>query len=135
METVKKRTRDISFYSEKNGAMVMVHTQFARDYAKFLETRDDIASYEAGYPLETERFVHVSPVGIRPSYFQSKWVSDFMICCADGSCGIRELVTEAQLSKRAVVEKLELSRRYWAGRDIADWKIVVMGEKGEKEQP
>lgn len=49
---------------------------------------------------------------------------------ADGSIGIREIVTEAMLSKRANVEKLEFSRRYWSSSEsVKDWKIVIM-EKG-----
>ena len=38
---------------------------------------------------------------------------------------IREIISAEQLRKRAEVEKLELSRRYWNGLDIDDWRIVV----------
>ena len=37
MERAGKKTRDIQFFSEKNGGMVCLHSPTARDYAKYLE--------------------------------------------------------------------------------------------------
>lgn len=130
MEKTGTKTRDIQFFSQKNQSMVLIHTRWARDYAKHLEEQSWVAGYEAGVPLELERFSHVNPVDIRPDYFQVEWVSDFLIYFADGRKGIRELATIEGLRKRATVEKLELSRRYWAALDISDWKIVVMDGGG-----
>ena len=36
MERAGKKTRDIQFFSEKNGGMVCLHSPAARDYAKYL---------------------------------------------------------------------------------------------------
>ena len=59
-----------------------------------------------------------------------EWATDFVIYYADGSMGIREIVTETMLAKRANIEKLEFSRRYWSvSESVKDWKIVIM-EKG-----
>lgn len=130
MEKAGTKTRDIQFYSGKNQSMVLVHTRWARDYAKLLEEQSWIAGYEAGVPLELGRFSHINPIDIRPDYFQTPWVSDFLLHYADGRKGVRELVLPDSLKKRAIVEKLELSRRYWAALDISDWKIVVMDGGG-----
>lgn len=129
MEKAGVKTRDIQFYSTKNGQMVCVHSRWARDYAKYLEEQAWVEGYEAGVPLELERFSHVNPVDIRPEYFQAAWGSDFLIHCADGRTGIRELVLADNLKKRSTLEKLELSRRYWSVLDITDWKIVLIGGK------
>lgn len=126
MEKAGMKTRDIQFFSEKNQTMVVTHTRWARDYAKYLEAQSWVSSYEAGVPLELERFQHVNPVDIRPDYFQTPWVSDFLLRYADGRAGVRELVLADGLKKRATIEKLELSRRYWAALDVADWKIVML---------
>ena len=125
MEKASIKTRDIIFFSKKNGGMVCVHTQAARDYAKWLEEQEWVEGYETNYPLELDKFSHVNPVDIRPDYFQLQWVSDFYIRYADGRIGIREVVKKDALLKRAVVEKLELSRRFWAALDVADWKVIL----------
>lgn len=54
--------------------------------------------------------------------------SDFYIRHADGTAAVRELVSAADLTKRAEVEKLELSRRYWAALGVSDWKVVITGQ-------
>lgn len=125
MEKAKRRTRDIKFKSLKNKEVVCVHSQQARDYAAYLEIQDPVESYETNYPLDMERFAHVNPVGIRNTYFQMKWTSDFYIHYVDGRIGVRELTTVENLKKQAVIEKLELSRRYWSALDVAEWKVVI----------
>lgn len=126
MERAGKKTRDIQFFSEKNGRMVCLHSPTARDYAKYLEQQPWVASYEAGPPLSEELYCHVSPVGIRGLYFKTSWVSDFLLHFADGRRGIRELVRADALQKASTVERLEFSRRYWAVTDIDEWKVVLV---------
>ena len=36
-----------------------------------------------------------------------------------------------QLIKKADIQKLELSRRYWKRLDVDDWKVVVMARGGD----
>ena len=55
-----------------------------------------------------------------------------MVTLADGRKEIREIINSGQLRKRAVVEQLELSRRYWSALDVSDWKVVVDGMKGQE---
>lgn len=128
MEKIGQKTRNISFYSEKNGKMICLHSRHARDYAKYLEAQSWVERYEAGPPLSQELYAHISSVGIRGAYFQVPWASDFLIHFADGRKGIRELVATEGLRRKNIIEKLEFSRRYWAATDVDDWKVVLLPE-------
>ena len=129
MERAGKKTRDIQFFSKKNGAMVCLHSPAARDYAKYLEEQPWAVSYEAGAPLSEDLYCHISPVGIRGLYFKTSWESDFLLHFADGRRGIRELVREDTLQKASTAERLEFSRRYWAATDNDEWKVVLLPNK------
>ena len=128
MEKIGQRTRDINFYSEKNGKMICLHSRHARDYAKYLEAQSWVERYEAGPHLSQELYAHISPVGIRGAYFRVPWASDFLIHFADGRKGIRELISAEGLKRKNIVEKLEFSRRYWAATDVDSWKVVLLPE-------
>ena len=119
------KTRDFQWWSVKNGALIRVHSQTARDYGKWLEGQPEVEAFETEKALELERLPHVTLTGIRKLYFQTQWCSDFYIRFADGRIGVRELAPSAALDKQAEVEKLELSRRYWAAMSITDWKVVL----------
>lgn len=127
MERAGVRTRDIRFWSNKNNSMICVHNRWAKDFAKNLEEWSWVESYEVCVPLNSNHFPHISPVDIRSGYFSEIWTSDFLIHCTDGRKEIRELVQVEQLKRRATIEKLELSRRYWATVDTDSWKIVLIG--------
>ena len=126
VEKVGVKTRDIQFYSEKGGIIIKVHSKQARDYAKWLEGETWVESYEAACPWDMTRYPHIDRIGIRPAYFETEWASDFLLHYTDGRVGVRELVTAKQLQKKADLEKLELSRRYWAVLDVSDWKVVMI---------
>ncbi|WP_097006947.1 hypothetical protein [Lacrimispora amygdalina] len=130
MDKAGGKRRDINFRSNKNQMVVCVHSREAREYAKILEHEKNVVSYEACWELEKERYQYVNTLDIRKDYFDTVWASDFVLHFVDGSIGIREIVTETMLSKRANIEKLEFSRRYWSTSNATDWKIVIM-EKGE----
>lgn len=122
--------RDISFRSEKNQKVVCVHSREAREYARVLESDELVVTFEACYKLDLERYQFINPIDIRKDYFEIEWATDFVLHFADGSMGIREIVTEAMLAKRANIEKLEFSRRYWSSSEsVKDWKIVLMSRK------
>ena len=127
-DKVGKKTRDIAYHSGKNGGMVVVHSEAARAYSKYLEERPEVASYEACKQLDINRLDALQKTDIRGEYFREWWVSDFYIRHADGTASVRELVSAADLTKRAEVEKLELSRRYWAALSVNDWKVVITGK-------
>lgn len=82
-------------------------------------------SYEAGCPLDADIMGRISRAGIRTDYLQTGWATDFMLEYADGHKGVRELILREQLKKKAYVERLELSRRYWAVTDT-EWMVVIM---------
>lgn len=128
MDRAGKRVRDISYHSPKNGGMVVVHSEVARAYSRYLEERPEVTSYEACKPLGAARLNGIQKTDIRGEYFQGQWTSDFCIRFSDGTTGVRELVSASDLTKRAEVEKLELSRRYWAALGVSDWKIVIAGK-------
>lgn len=130
MDKAVGKRRDITFRSEKNQKVMCVHSREAREYARILESDELVVSYEVCQGLDMERYQFVSSLDLRKDYFAVEWATDFILHYADGSTGIREIATEAMLAKRANIEKLEFSRRYWsASESVKDWKIVLM-EKG-----
>ena len=130
MNKAKAKYRDIHFRSEKNGRVMCVHSAAERAYAKELEEDDQVLSYETGVALDLERYTYVNPLDIRKDYFKVEWASDFVVYFENGTVGVRELVQMEGLTKRAEMEKLEFSRRYWSLENVASWKVVIM-EKGE----
>ncbi len=127
MDRAGKRVRDIKFFSNKNKSLTLVHSEEARAYAKYLEERPEVASYEACRALDPNRLNGLQKTGIRGEYFTQQWTSDFYIRYTDGTYAVREIVRADALTKKAEIEKLELSRRYWASLGIGNWKIVITG--------
>ncbi len=129
MEKTGKKRRDITFRSDKNARALTVHSRRAREYARCLEADEAVRSYEPCRPLDKSRYCYVNPAGIRKTYFEAEWSTDFLVKFKDGTSGVRELTTEEELAKRAELEKLEFSRRYWKADGITDWKMVIMKEE------
>lgn len=129
MDKSGRKTRDIKFYSKKNEAMVIVHSKEARAYTKYLEDVEHVSSYVAGKAIDPVRLQMISKLDIRGDYFKQNWESDFYVLFDDGTVAVRELTTAEALSKRAEIEKLELSRRYWNSVGVTNWKIIWMGGK------
>jgi len=127
MDRAGKRTRDIKFYSKKSGTLTLVHSEEARAYTRYLEERPEVAAYEACKPLDLNRLNGLQKTDIRGEYFTQQWTSDFYIKYTDGTAAVREIIRADALTKRAEVEKLELSRRYWASLGVVNWKIVIAG--------
>ena len=125
MERAGERTRNIRFYSQKNNEIVCLHSKWARDYARWLETQPWVSSYEASFPLDADIMGRVSRAGIRADYLQTVWTTDFVLRCADGHKGVRELIQRQQLKKKAHAERLELSRRYWMATGT-EWMVVIV---------
>lgn len=125
MDKCARKSRDIEFFSEKNQRIICVHSQSARQYARYLEEQDWVTKYETCIPLDQARYGNINPVDIRQAYFQESWATDFLLHYADGHCGVRELADAAELSRRAKIEQLEFSRRYWSVMDVAEWKVVL----------
>ena len=128
MDKAGKKTRDIAYHSAKNGGMVTVHSEAARAYSKYLEERYEITAYEACKQLDISRLDAIQKTDIRGEYFREQWVSDFYLQFNDGTATVRELVSAADLTRRSEMEKLELSRRYWAALGVVDWKVVITGQ-------
>ena len=65
MDRAGKKVRDISYHSLKTGGMVVVHSEAARAYSKYLEERPEVASYEACKPLDGTRLNSIHKTDIR----------------------------------------------------------------------
>lgn len=87
MEKAGTKRRDIHFRSDKNGIVVCVHSREAREYARYLEASADVASYEAGTVLDSDKYPFINTIGIRKEYFDTQWTSDFVIHFTDGRTG------------------------------------------------
>ena len=130
MEKANPKAREYRFFSQKNQKMVCLHSEQALAYARYLEDRLWVAAYNACVPLELTD--QIDPWGIRSLYFKTAWVSDFRLVYADGRQAVRELVRREDLKKQAVIERLELSRRYWTGvaeSHPVEWKVEVVDYK------
>ena len=125
MHKDKVRTRDIYFFSQKSNQMMCVHSERAREHARRLEEDGGVESYEVNVQLNIDQYPYLSAVDIRASYFQTQWTSDFMVRYRDGRREIQEIVHVEDLKKRAVIEKLELSRRYWELMQVSKWRVVL----------
>lgn len=122
MTKAGNKTRDLSFMSAKNGRMMTVHTEQAMQYAMRLENDPAVSSYVTNHPLEQDK---IEPEqGVRKQYYETQWTTDFVVMFADGTMGVRELVTKNKLSQRSEIEKLQLSQSYWQ-KITAGWKIVI----------
>lgn len=122
------KERIIKYMSVKNGRMMIVHSDDARNYARALEEDEKVKSYEVDAIIDVEALQHINTVDIRGSYFDIEWLTDFLITYVDGTVAVREIVKKNRLSARPVIEKLELSRRYWGMLNISNWKIVLVGD-------
>lgn len=135
MEKVKAHRRDIQFFSRKNDMLYVVHTDIVERYAKYLEGDQSVKAYSPCVPLSTEKVSEVNPLDIRAEYLaKSMWETDFLIEHMNGTQAVREVACVDDFKKRAVVEQLELSRRYWAAQGIDDWKIVIFRKSGREKE-
>lgn len=136
MEKAKPSRRDIQFYSKKNQTLVIVHSQWAYNYANQLEEDDNVALHRACEPLVYENFELESPLDIRKEYWPkadgsgAHWETNFYIEFADGRRAVREIVRSKEIT-HAVAEQLELSRRYWAAHGSVDWKSILFEKPGK----
>lgn len=122
MTKAGNKTRDLSFMSAKNGRTMTVHTEQAMQYAMRLESDPAVSSYVTNHPLEQDK---IEPEqGVRKQYYETQWTTDFVVMFADGTMGVRELVTKNKLSQRSEIEKLQLSQSYWQ-KITTNWKIVI----------
>ena len=128
MDKPGKKVRDIKFFSEKNQAVIVVHSEEARAYSKYLEDWEEVESYEVNKRLDEGRLRSVPRVDIRADFLKQEWTTDFYLRFEDGAFGIQEIVQPTALQERAEGEKLELSRRYWTLMGVKDWKVVVLGK-------
>lgn len=128
MNPKNQQKREIKFSSPKNNRLLVVNSEAAMSVASKLESDSNVVSYQPNWPLENDALNRISHVDIRASYFQKVWTTDFRLILRGGVPAVRELVTLNNLSVRAYIERLELSRRYWELLGVTNWKIIVVEE-------
>ena len=128
MNPKNQQKREIKFSSPKNNRLLVVNSEAAMSVASKLESDSNVVSYQPNWPLENDALSRISHVDIRASYFQKVWTTDFRLILRGGVPAVRELVTLNNLSVRAYLERLELSRRYWELLGVTNWKIIVVEE-------
>ena len=128
MNPKNQQKREIKFSSPKNNRLLVVNSEAAMSVASKLESDSNVVSYQPNWPLENDALNRISHVDIRASYFQKVWTTDYRLILRGGVPAVRELVTLNNLSVRAYLERLELSRRYWELLGVTNWKIIVVEE-------
>ena len=93
---------------------------------RLLENDDRVEHYDTDVPLEKVA-EKIDATGLRDAYLTIGWKTDFMIYLIDERIVIVEVETRENLEKKASIEQLEISRRYWKGQ-VDDWKIVMGDE-------
>ena len=105
----------------------MTYSNAEKEYLRKLDVEEHVKSYTTNFELDCERIKKLKETGIRKAYFNISWMTDLKIINSDGSIAVREFTSKEDLIKKATIEKLELSRRYWNSFQINDWKIVLQG--------
>lgn len=124
MQKKKMRQRETTFMSNKCGDIITVIGESAHKFAKTLEADTRVYSYKTSVPVKIT-LTDFQTIGIRPSYLKEEWLSDFQIEMADGRVVIVEVTTKELLTKKAEIEKLELSRRFWLTKGFA-WMMAIV---------
>lgn len=121
------KARAIKFYSKKNEQIIVTYSNAEKEYLRKLDVEEHVKSYTTNFELDCERIKKLKETGIRKAYFDISWMTDLKIINNNGSIAVREFTSKEDLMKKATIEKLELSRRYWNSFQINDWKIVLQG--------
>ena len=103
MEKCNEKKQEIRYYSNKNSRLITVKSNVVRAYTKYLEDRGTVGEYEVHKKLSAERIQQLQRVDIRKDYIDSEWETDVYITYTDGTNGVREIVREEWLERRAVV--------------------------------
>lgn len=124
MKRKNANTREVSFFSEKCGEVIVTFGVAARALAERLERDPQVLKYQS------KVLVHIDPsttstFGIRNAYAKEDWFSDFSIETLEGEICIIEAISADDLHKKSEVEKIELSRRYWMSKGIS-WRLCII---------
>ena len=131
MEKKDQRTRTITLFSKKNNEIRTVRSKSAKKVATYLEKETDVTHYDSNVEMNLIEG-EISSIGIRPSYMKESWITDFVVNMRDGSTMIIEVADAVELQKKSIIERLEISRRYWQQNRVNKWIIAeVKKEKGE----
>lgn len=116
-------TKKITFYSKKCDRTLSVLGVEAKAFAEVLEKDDCVQRYECNIAFRVNS-AEVKCFGLRASYVEAEWVSDFLIEYVDGRECIVDVVKANDLERKSEAEKLELARRYWTNQGV-NWKVFI----------
>lgn len=94
-------------------------------YARYLDVSPDVVSFEVNILLA----VSVDDLGLS----SENYTSDFLLTLADGTQAVREAVYRQHLSRPSTAALLDISKRYWTGRGVTDWGIIIDSERPVNE--
>lgn len=118
-------TREIMFVSKKDGQFKVVTNDDELAFAQKLEADDTVIRYHTSVPLENfAQIIYLT--NIRKAYREAEWLTSFVVEYADGTTAAYEIIRLYHLEKRAEVEKLEISRRYWTSVGVDKWQMIDM---------
>lgn len=125
MRNANKITMEIRFVSKKDGLVKLVSNRDELKFAQQLDEDDTVVRYQTSVPMENWT-ARTYSTGIRKTYRETKWLTSFIVEYTDGTKAAYEVIREYHLEKRAEVEKLEISRRYWTAVGMDKWKMILL---------
>lgn len=118
-------TREIMFVSKKDGQFKVVTNDDELAFAQKLEEDETVVRYHTSVPLKNfAQKIYLT--NIRKSYRETEWLTSFVVEYVDGTNAAYEIIRPYHLEKRAEVEKLEISRRYWTSVGVDKWQMIDM---------
>ena len=82
------------------------------DYARFLQINDDVKAFFFFFHLTDDAEIEI-------------YTTDFVITLNDGTIRVRECVYRKNLERPSTARLLDLSKKYWQSKGVADWGLVV----------
>lgn len=101
--------------STKSKEVCRLYTRIQAAYLSVLEASEDVKTIQCNVPL----------AGVDAGAY----TSDFLCEKTNGCYMVRECVEKKYLTKPQTVHLLDISRNYWAKREINDWGIVSLREE------
>lgn len=96
---------------EKSIGVCKTYGELEAKYADILSLNENVKEFETCVPIDCE------------------FVSDFVITKKDNTIAVRECVPRELLIKPRMAKLLDVSKNYWYGRGVSDWKIVTNEEE------
>lgn len=111
----------------KSEEICRCYDKLTKAYAYQLDGDDGIAEFSMNVLLDFDKYTAISKV---PTLLEP-YMTDFLVKRMDGSIAVRECVFRHVLSRKHVIDLLQISMDYWLQQGISDWGIVIDAAKDE----